>query len=446
MLLTSSSLKKRVGDLQRKLFQKAKQQSTFCFYSIYDKVYRLDVLQHAYELVKKNNGKPGLDRVTFEIIEREITKWRYLNVLHLKLKSNTYLASPIKRADIPKGNGETRPLGIPNIEDRIIQMAVKIVIEPIFESGFSNNSYGFRPNRSAHQAMNSITQSLRSGHTQVVDADLSKYFDTIPHVKLMKLVSLRVSDKKVLALLNQWLKSVVIKVEKSGKQTVVAGGKKSKIGTPQGGVISPLLANIYLDVLDRIWDKHNLAFKLKAKIVRYADDLVILCKNETDASYKVLTQVLGKLDLQLNEDKTEVVDSLKEKFNFLGFEISMAKSKQSGKVFPMVEPSKKSMKKVSEKIKFYTRRAMNPVPISEVVRQLNATVRGWCNYFYYGYGHRKIKKIRYYMEESLRHQLRYRHKVRNRGASYHKFPRQYLYGYLGLYQPPVKPRWNVVHA
>ncbi|MFV2058465.1 MAG: group II intron reverse transcriptase/maturase [Thiohalomonadales bacterium] len=446
MLLTSTDSKERVRKLQRTLYRKAKQQPEFRFYSLYDKVYRSDVLQRAYELVKQNKGSPGLDGVTFERIEQEKGKQDYLLALQEKLKGNTYQTSPIKRVDIPKGNGETRPLGIPCIEDRIVQMAVKLIIEPIFEAGFSQHSYGFRPKRSAHQAMDDITAALLKGYTQVIDADLSKYFDTIVHEKLMKTVAEKIADKRILALLNQWLKAIVVKVGKGGKKTVIGGGKKSKKGTPQGGVISPLLANIYLNILDRIWDKYQLAEKYKARIIRYADDLVILCKNGTGTPFTFLKKILNKLALRLNEDKTEIKDALKEKFNFLGFQIGMARSQRSGKLFPMVEPAAKSMKSIKEKIKFYTRRDMNPVPINEIVKKLNGLVRGWSNYFHYGYGHRKIKQIKYYMEESLRNQLRYRHKVKNKGASYQQFPRRYLYDYLGLYKPPIVPFWKAVQA
>ena len=288
MLITSYCLKERVSALQRKLYQKAKQQPGFRFYSLYDKVYRNDVLQRAYDLVKQNKGSSGLDGVTFGIIEQGKGRQIYLLDLQEKLKTNSYQAGSIKRVDIPKGNGETRPLGIPCVGDRIVQMAVKLIIEPIFEAGFSDSSYGFRPKRSAHQAMDAITDALQKGHTQVIDADLSKYFYTIVHENLMKTVAARIVDRRILALLNQWLKAIVIEVDKDGKRTVIAGGKKSQKGTPQGGVISPLLANIYLNILDRIWDKHLLAQKYKARLVRYADDMVILCAYGNDTSFTFL--------------------------------------------------------------------------------------------------------------------------------------------------------------
>lgn len=446
MLETSKDSKETVRALQRKLYQKAKQQPEFRFYSLYDKICRGDVLLTAYDRVKQNKGSPGLDGVTFAQIEEEVGKQVYLLALQATLVGKTYRADPIKRVDIPKGNGETRPLGIPTIKDRIVQMAVKLIIEPIFEAGFSDHSYGFRPKRSAHQAMDNIADALLKGHTKVIDADLSKYFDTIVHDKLMKTVAERISDKGILWLLNQWLKAQIVRVEKGGKKTIIGGGKKSRKGTPQGGVISPLLANVYLNILDRIWDKHRLTEKYQARMVRYADDLVILCANGTDTPFTILNQVLAKLELELNEDKTEIKDALCEKFSFLGFQVGMVNRQGNKHCFPLIEPSSKSVKSIKQKIKFYTRRDMNPVPVTEIVKKLNVTVCGWSNYFHYGYGHRTIKKVKYYMEESLRSQLRYRHKVKNRGASYHRFPRAYLYDHLGLYKPPITPYWKVVHA
>ena len=446
MLETSKDSKETVRELQRKLYQKAKQQPEFRFYSLYDKVCRGDVLLIAYDRVKQNRGSPGLDGITFAQIEEEVGKQAYLLALQETLIGKTYRADPIKRVDIPKGNGETRPLGIPTIKDRIVQMAVKLIIEPIFEEGFSDHSYGFRPKRSAHQAMDNIADALLKGHTKVIDADLSKYFDTIVHDKLMKTVAERIADKGILWLLNQWLKAQIVRVNKGGKKTIIGGGKKSRKGTPQGGVISPLLANIYLNILDRIWDRNRLAEKHQARMVRYADDLVILCANGTDTPFTILNQVLAKLELELNEDKTEIKDALREKFSFLGFQVGMVNRQGKKHYFPLIEPSAKSVKSIKQKIKFYTRRDMNPVPLIEVVKKLNVTVSGWSNYFHYGYGHRTIKKVKYYMEESLRSQLRYRHKVKNRGASYQRFPRKYLYDHLGLYKPPIKPYWKVVHA
>lgn len=444
-LETSEHSKENVRALQRKLYLKAKHQPTFRFYSLYDKVYRSDVLQRAYDLVKKNKGSPGLDGETFETIERETGKLAYCQEIKKALETRTYRALPVKRVEIPKPNGETRPLGIPCIKDRIVQMAVKLVIEPIFEADFSPHSYGFRPRRSAHQAMDAIKEGLLKGHVHVIDADLSKYFDTIPHDKLLKVVAQRIVDGQLLSLLRQWLKVKIVKVDK-GKNTAVGGGKKARKGTPQGGVISPLLANIYLNILDRIWDKQDYAEKHKARLVRYADDLVIVCARDTAVPYAILQKILNKLELRLNEEKTQIRDAREERFEFLGFSVGIVKSKQSGKSFPLVEPSDKSVQSIKQKIKFYTRRDMNPVPIDEIVGQLNQTVRGWSNYFHYGHGHRQMKKVKYYMGERLRLHLRYRHKLKNRGAAYKRFPYSYIHDYLGLYKVPTAPAWKGVHA
>ena len=324
-------------------------------------------------------------------------------------------------------------------------MAAKLVIELIFEADFSPNSYGFRPGRSAHQAMDEISHGLLLGHTNVIDADLSKYFDTIPHAKLLKTVAERIVDSEVLHLLQMWLKVPVIKVE-NGRETHVGGGKKSTLGTPQGGVISPLLANIYLNILDRIWDRHQLATKYGAKIIRYADDLVILCRGDTTQPYAILQRILERLDLQLNREKTQIRDSCEEGFDFLGFNVAMKRSEYSGKLFPLIEPSDKALKSIKQKINFYTQRNMNPIPIDGIVGKLNRSARGWSNYFHYGHGHRKLRQVKYHLGERLRLHLRYRHKLNNRGAAYHRFPYGYLHDHLGLYKIPTKPAWKVVHA
>jgi len=403
------------------------------------------VLQRAYDLVRQNKGSPGMDGETFDSIEARIGKSAYLQELQETLKARTYQAMPVKRVEIPKANGDTRPLSIPCIKDRIVQLAVKLVIEPIFEAGFSLHSYGFRPKRSAHQAMDDITDGLLKGHTHVIDADLSKYFDTIPHDKLQKAVAERIVDSHLLSLLHQWLKVRVIKIDE-GKTRVIGSGKKARKGTPQGGVISPLLANIYLNILDRIWDKHQLAEKYKARLVRYADDMIILCAGDTATPYAILQNILGRLELKLNEEKTQIRDARKERFGFLGFSVCVAKGTQSGKDFPLIEPSDKAMQSIKEAVRFYTRRDMNPVPLDIIVSKLNQTARGWSNYFYYGHGHRKMKKVKYYMEERLRLHLRYRHKLDNRGAVYTCFPRRFIYDHLGRYKVPVTPAWKGVHA
>ena len=446
MLLSTSYLfsKENVRALQRKLYLKAKQDSSYRFYALYDKVTRSDVLHRAYDLVRQNKGSAGLDRETFESIELGKGKLAYLKEVQESLKTKTYRAMPVKRVEIPKANGETRPLGIPCIKDRIVQMAVKLIIEPIFEADFSPHSYGFRPKRSAHMAMNDIADAQLQGYTQVIDADLSKYFDTIPHGKLLRTVAKRIADGTILALLKQWLSAKVIKVE-AGKEIII-GGKKTRKGTPQGGVISPLLANIYLDILDQIWEKYELAKKYHARLVRYADDMVILCQKDTAQPFAIVETILEKLELTLNKEKTHIVNSRKESFGFLGFEVEMIRNKESGKSFPRIEPSAKSMKSIKGKIKAITARRRTCMPLGRIVKELNRVVRGWGNYFHYGYSHRKIKKVRFYLEESLRSHLRYRHKLKNRGAVYKRFSWHYLYKHLNLYKMPTTLAWKTVQV
>ena len=445
MLETSQHSKETVRALQRKLYLKAKHQPDFRFYSLYDKVYRSDILQSAYDLVRHNGGSPGLDGETFESIETGRGRTAYVEGIQNELKAKTYRASAVKRVETPKPNGETRPLGIPCIKDRIVQTAVKLVIEPIFEAGFSPHSYGFRPKRSAHQAMDDVKEGLLTGHTQIIDADLSKYFDTIPHDKPQRSVAERIVDSHLLSLLKQWLKARIVKVEK-GKEQIIGGGKKARKGTPQGGVISPLLANVYLNILDRIWDRHRLAERYKARLVRYADDMVILCTGDTAKAYATLRKILDRLELKLNEEKTQIRDAREERFGFLGYSIGVVKANRTGKHFPLVEPSDKAVLAIKQKIQFYTRRDMTPVPLKHMVDKLNQTARGWSNYFHYGHGHRQMKKVKYYMEERLRLHLRYRHKLNNRGAAYTRFPRQFIYEHLGLYKVPTTPAWKGAHA
>jgi RNA-directed DNA polymerase len=290
----------------------------------------------AYRLVRANKGSPGIDGMNFDDLEQKIGVDRFLLELAQDLKDKTYHPSPVRRVMIPKADGNLRPLGIPTIRDRVAQMAVKLVIEPIFEADFSAtapgvalppasvqscpNSYGFRPKKSAHDAVDEIATALHQGYTQVIDADLSLYFDSIPHAKLLAVVAERIVDSAILHVIKLWLKAPVIGEDKDGTQKTVGGGKANSKGTPQGGVISPLLSNCYLHLLDRIWEKHHLRWKLKARIVRYA-----VCAGAVDAPLTTVRPVLGRLGLTLNETKTRIVDARQESFNFLGFAIRMSK-------------------------------------------------------------------------------------------------------------------------
>jgi RNA-directed DNA polymerase len=435
-----------IRTLQRKLYIKAKQEPAYRFYALYDKVWRADILMFAYRLVRANRGSPGVDGTNFEDIEQKIGIDTFLSELAQDLKDKTYLPSPVRRVMIPKADGSLRPLGIPTIRDRVAQMAVKLIIEPIFEADFCPNSYGFRPKKSAHDAVDEIANTLSQGHTQVIDADLSKYFDSIPHSKLLDVVAERIVDSAILHVIKLWLKAPIIGEDKDGTRKNVGGGKANSRGTPQGGVISPLLSNCYLHVLDRIWEKHQLRWKLKARIVRYADDFVVLCKGRVDEPLAAVRYVLDRLDLTLNESKTRIVDARQESFNFLGFAIRVSKSWRTGKSYRHVCPAPKSLAKIKDRITQLTARERTPIPLEDIVGSMNATLRGWANYFHYRNSSKALYKVKEHAEIRLRTHLMKRHKVKDRGTGIIRFPSEQLYTKYGLYKVPTTAGWKSAHA
>jgi group II intron reverse transcriptase/maturase len=435
-----------IRTLQRKLYHKAKQDPVFRFYALYDKLYRDDILSHAYDLVRANKGAPGIDGVTFKAIEAAEGKTEYLAKLTEALKAKTYRAQAVRRVWIPKPDGSERPLGIPTLRDRIVQMALKLVIEPIFEADFCESSYGFRPQRSAHQAIDRVAEALLTGHRHVIDADLSRYFDTIPHAKLLQVLAERISDGAVLALIKQWLKAAVVEEDGNGKRRTTGGGKGQRKGTPQGGVISPLLANLYLHLLDRVWQRHDLEGRLGTRLIRYADDLVILCRRDVNVPMDALRNVLERLDLQLNMTKTRVVDVRTENFNFLGFSFELRQSRKSGKVYPHVEPSKRSVQRLKDRVKALTDRRRCPVPLDQVVTELNTSLRGWVGYFHHRNSSNVFRHVRMQVEERLRTHLRRRHKLHSRAAAYARFPSHSLYERYGLFKLTTTAGWKKAHA
>lgn len=431
----------KIRTLQRKLYCKAKQESAYRFYALYDKAHRADILSHAYNLVRANKGAPGIDGVSFAGIEGGEGVSQFLLKLQEELKSKTYSAQAVRRVWIPKSDGSKRPLGIPTIRDRVVQMAVKLVIEPIFEADFCDTSYGFRPKRSAHDAADAVADGLLRRHTRVIDADLSKYFDTIPHAKLLATVAERISDGGILWLIKQWLKSAVVEENEDGKRRTGGGGKNNRLGTPQGGVISPLLANLYLHLLDRIWERHGLAQRYGARIVRYADDLVILCAGKTDWPLSVLRKALDLLELRLNETKTKIVDAREESFDFLGFSFRVCRGRKSGKPYPHVEPSKKSVKRIKCRIKAMTDRRRTPMPLPALITEVNRTLGGWSQYFHYRNCSTIFGKVKWYVEERVRTHLRRRYKLVSRAQTYQRIPNGKLYGGIGLFKLPTTAAW-----
>jgi len=371
------STDERVRMLQRKLYLKAKQDKAFKFYVLYDKVRLEYFLWEAYQRVKANGGAPGIDRVNFEQIEKAGLP-EYIEGIRKDLLDKTYKAQAVRRVYIPKANGKQRPLGIPTIRDRVVQMSCKMVIEPIFEADFGEDSYGFRPKRSAKDAMAKIKGYLKEKRTHVLDADLEAYFDTIPHDKLMIAIKERIADKAVLALIGQWLKCPVIDSENR-----TSGGKNNRQGTPQGGVISPLLSNIYLNLLDRIIAHPRSEFaRAGIRIVRYADDFVLLGGHISDKISDQLEGILTRMGLRLNKEKTSRKQLWKESMDFLGFTIRWARTPYKGSVnkFWNLLPSKKSEKKIRQSIREILRSSYHSKPAS-YVNKLNTKLRGWINYF-----------------------------------------------------------------
>ena len=391
----------KVRDFQRKLYRKAKQEPEFRFYCLYDKVRNIRFLAEAYRRVKANQGAPGIDGITFKQIEAGGLH-NFLFSIQEELENRTYRPQPVKRVYIPKANGAMRPLGIPTIRDRVAQMSCKLVIEPIFEADFDEASYGFRPKRSASDAVKEIRNRLKDGKTHVLDADLSKYFDSIPHTKLLRLITLRISDRNVIHLIKQWLKSPVIE---EGK---ISGGKRNRIGTPQGGVISPLLANIYLNLVDKLVRDHKL-FR-DVEIIRYADDFVLMSSKISKESLHALKVLFNRMDLTLNEEKTRLIEARKESFDFLGFTFHYRRSEyKEDELYLSIHPSKKSFQKIvgsiREELIYYRNRNSE-----DTVRMLNLKLRGWLNYFsiegvtYSGITRRKLRM--YLRSRLYRHQRR----------------------------------------
>lgn len=408
----------RVRDFQRKLYQKAKQEETFRFYVLYDKVRLPHFLRESYKRCKANRGSAGVDGMTFKDVEMYGTD-KFLTEIVEELENKTYKPQPVLRVYIPKADGKTRPLGIPVIKDRIIQMAVKLVIEPIFEADFEESSYGFRPRRSAGDAVRQIKQKLQEGKCEVFDADLSAYFDTIPHKELLQLVGKRISDKNVLHLIKMWLKAPVMD---NGRLT---GGKKNKLGTPQGGVISPLLANIYLHEFDKAVNREKGVFcQCGIKIIRYADDWVLMAKRIPQSALDYLNNLLKSMKLKLNEDKSKIVNALEESFDFLGhtFRLDDDVFGRRKRKYWNVEPSSRSQMKARDKIREYLRYNGHKPP-QDVANDLNTITRGWINYFstkgvtYPGKAKRNLryylrgKLMRYYKRKSQR-----KCKLYNQGA------------------------------
>lgn len=399
--------KVKAQELQDKLYLAAKENPKRRFHALYDKIYREDILWEAWRRVKSNKGSGGIDGITIDHIEKVYGAERFVAEIREKLISGTYHPLPARRTEIPKPDGKLRPLGIPPIIDRVVQMATKIVIEPIFETDFKNGSYGFRPKRSQHGAIRHIRREIRKGVFWVVDIDIKGYFDNIQHEKLMKLVEQRISDRRILKLLWKWLKGGFVKDDQF---------YETDLGSPQGSVISPLLSNIYLNYLDTIWENK---FTELGAIVRYADDLVILCKTKEQAmkSIDVLKAVFSKLEIQINTSKSKLINLWDDKagFDFLGMHHRKIPKQVKGidRCILRSYPSKKAMKKMKEKVKEVTEpRNRLFWTMNRMVEELNPKIQGWRNYYAMdSFADLFLNKIDWYIRKRL---MLFWNKKRNR--------------------------------
>jgi RNA-directed DNA polymerase len=417
----------KIRELQIKLYRKAKNEPGYRFYMLYDKIYREDILAHAYALARANKGAPGVDGQTFEQIESSgLAEW--LSGIRQELHNKTYQPQPVRRVMIPKPGGGERPLGIPTIRDRVVQTAAKLVLEPIFEADLEPSAYGYRPKRSAQDAIRKVHELVCEGYTEVVDADLSKYFDTIPHCELMQCVARRIVDRDVLRLIKMWLQAPVEERDEDGKRRLT-GGKDRHCGTPQGGVASPMLANLYMNRLLKGWRKTKRGEQFDAHIVNYADDFVILSRGKAAEALNWTRLVVGRMGVTLNEAKTSIRQARKESFNFLGYTFGPQRFKKDGHWYLGASPSKKAVGRIKETVGDLLKPG-NQGTWPDVRDRLNQMLRGWSGYFNYGTRTPAYRAVEHYVADSVRHFLRRRHKVRSRGTR--RFSDDVVFNELGV--------------
>jgi RNA-directed DNA polymerase len=409
--LGRNGLPRKVSRLRWKLIEKAKQEPGFRFYALYDRIYRTDVLEAAYRLVRKTQTSPGVDGRTFADLEAsEDGVAQFLQELHEDLRTKRYKPDAVRRVLIPKPDGRMRPLGIPTIRDRVAQMATLLIVEPIFEADFTDCSYGFRPGRCAEDALVKIREHLNSGRREVYDADLKGYFDTIPHDKLMAALAKRISDRSVLSLFRMWLQSPIEEEDDKGRKT----RRRPQAGTPQGGVISPLLANIYLHWFEILFHRANgPAHWSGARLVRYADDFVVLARRQTDRLRAwIETTIEGRFALTINPEKTKTIritPSSKETLDFLGFTFRYERSRFGpGRPYLRLEPSAKSKRRFRDRIRELTSPMQCFKPARTVVDEVNRYTGGWIQYFGHSHCGRCTQSLNHFVYERLTRHLRRR--------------------------------------
>jgi len=427
----------KVQKLQAALHAKAKGASGYRFHALYDKLYRLDVLIHAYERCRQNDGAPGVDGQTFADIE-ELGPGRWLNALAQDLKDRTYRPSPIRRVFIPKPDGKQRPLGIGTLRDRVAQMAMVVVLESIFEADLLPEQYAYRAGRSAQDAVRHVHALVNAGYTEVVDADLSGYFDSIPHPELLKSVARRVSDGSVLALVKAWLEAPVEEADRRGRVRRTTRNRDDRRGTPQGSPLSPLLSNVYFRRFVLGWTSLGHAKRLAARIVNYADDFVICCRRNAEEALAVMRTMMSSLKLTVNEAKTRVCRLPAETFDFLGYTIGPCYRARTGTCYLGTRPSATRIARIKREISAMTGRRWVLLPVEDQVARLNRLLTGWSNYFCIGSVSAAYRAVDYHARGRLRQWLCRKHGVDTRGPL--QFPDQHLYEVLGLVRLGAKRR------
>jgi len=418
-----------VKKLQEALQAKAKGAPTYRFYALYDKVYRYDVLEHALARCRESRGAPGVDGQTFEDIEK-YGEEKWLGELAEELRKKTYRPQAVRRVWIPKPDGKQRPLGIPTIRDRVVQMAAVLILEPIFEVDLQPEQYAYRPDRSALEAVEAVRALIFSGYTEVVDADLSGYFDSIPHSELIKSLARRISDRHLLHLLKAWLEMPVEEEDERGRKHRTTRNKDEGKGTPQGAPLSPLLANLYMRRFILGWKELGHERRLSARLVNYADDFVICCRGSAQEAMTVMRSMMSKLKLTVNEKKTRLCSLPEGTFDFLGYTFGRCYSAKTGRAFLGAKPSAKKVRRICDAISERTGRHTTWLSEEELIAQLNRMMVGWASYFYLGPVSRAYRAIDQHVCRRLRRWLCVKHKVFGTGLT--RFSDRHLHQVLRL--------------